>query len=267
MFDISKCQIKESGIVIAFQGENAYHNKLKNDIKSHYPNGVVTFLPSDFPPFANEKNKNGMLSSSFLLSLSTKPSCLIFIFDISELIMANVANEEIAFALYNEMRSKRATCPRAMSVMLIINTTSNSNVSKNVKSRIILYNKEIGDIVIQSEKNIFCVSSIERLSKEDFVSPFTECVIYNTRSYYHAKKKKIQKKISEGQLTMSQEQLAKCYIKLGAISFAVHKEKKNFSYFQRAYDLIVSFFDRTNYQFKNENDNNNKIRQEYSKII
>ena len=55
MFDISKCQIKESGIVIAFQGENAYHNKLKNDIKSHYPNGVVTFLPSDFPPFANEK--------------------------------------------------------------------------------------------------------------------------------------------------------------------------------------------------------------------
>ena len=259
MFDISKCQIKESGIVIAFQGGNAYHNKLKNDIKSHYPNGVVTFLPSDFPPFANEKNKNGMLSSSFLLSLSTKPSCLIFIFDISELIMANVANEEIAFALYNEMRSKRATCPRAMSVMLIINTTSNSNVSKNVKSRIILYNKEIGDIVIQSEKNIFCVSSIERLSKEDFVSPFTECVIYNTRSYYHAKKKKIQKKISEGQLTMSQEQLAKCYIKLGAISFAVHKEKKNFSYFQRAYDLIVSFFDRTNYQFKNENDNNNKM--------
>ena len=259
MFDISKCQIKESGIVIAFQGCPTYHSKLKNDIKSHYPNGVVTFLPSDYSPFSNEKSKKGMLSSSFLLSLSTKPSCLIFLFDISELIMANVSNEEIAFALYNEMRSKKATCPRAMSVMVIINTTSNSNVSKSVKSRIILYNKEIGDIVIQSEKNIFCVSSIERLSKEDFVSPFTECVIYNTRSYYHSKKKKIQKKISEGQLTMSQEQLAKCYIKLGAISFAVHKEKKNFSYFQRAYDLIVSFIDRTNYQFKNENDNNNKM--------
>ena len=254
MLDINKCVIKESGIVISLYGCSEFHNKIKAAIYNNYP-GITTFYSFETinqPQKINKSNK-GLLSSNYISSLSNTPSCIISIFDISERIFSNESPDNISISILNDICTLKQEFHLSPLIVIILNTTNNSSVSSSVKNLIISYG-HANNINYLLDKNILLLYSKERLFKEEFLNGLSQSIIANAGVYYNLKKKKIKKKITENQSIIKQEKLAKYYIKLGLISLSVHKEKKNYSYFQKAYNILTSFIERNTYIYSDSND-------------
>lgn len=255
MLDINKCIIKESGIVISFYGCSEFHNKMKSAVYNNY-SGIITFYSYETinqPEKINKSNNIGLLSSNYISSLSNTPSCIISIFDISEQIFSNESLDNISISLLNDICSLKQVFLLSPIILIILNTTNNSSVSSSVKNLMISYGHD-NNIKYLLDKNIFLLYSKEKLLKEEFLNGLGQSIITNAGVYYNLKKKKIKRKITEGQSIIKQEKLAKYYIKLGLISLSVHKEKKNYSYFQKAYNILSSFIERSTYIFSDSND-------------
>ena len=254
MLDINKCVIKESGIVISLYGCSEFHNKIKAAIYNNYP-GITTFYSFETINQAQKinKSKKGLLSSNYISSLSNTPSCIISIFDISEKIFSNESPDNISISILNDICTLKQEFHLSPLIVIILNTTNNSSVSSSVKNLIISYG-HANNINYLLDKNILLLYSKERLFKEEFLNGLSQSIIANAGVYYNLKKKKIKKKITENQSIIKQEKLAKYYIKLGLISLSVHKEKKNYSYFQKAYNILTSFIERNTYIYSDSND-------------
>ena len=234
-----------SGLVVAFSGGTQYESILKNIILQKCPAvKFVSVTPEQKKP---QKKGKGIISKFWLNKILYSPSVIIIITDISDFIRCGITNDEIAGSIYKGIQEIAIERSNPPFILVIVNETNNSSFSNIVRNKLMTLDVN-SERQFLNDFNIFMIYNKESLEYGTFVQNFIDSV-YNQSKFFYNEKKKRYKRMLKNQHDQSPEIIAKICFKLGVLSFLIHVEGKNYSYFKQAYEIMTKSIPKVNYLY------------------